>query len=102
MFEIRLYLLHRGAVKAQSSLHTWTVYVGIYASSEGSEEPPYLDSLYRALDNVIYVSSEGSEKPPYLDSLYRALDVGIYASSEGSEDPPYLNSLYRGAFDVGI
>ena len=60
-------------MKAQSSLHTWTVYVGIYASSEGSEEPPYLDSLYRALSVEILASSEGSEEPPYLDSLYRAM-----------------------------
>ena len=68
-------------MKAQSSLHTWAVYVGIYASSEGSEEPPYLESLYRALDVGIYASSEGSEDPPYLESQYRALDNVIYVSS---------------------
>ena len=73
-------LEYMSAVKAQRNFHTWTVYTeplmfGICASSEGSEEPPYLDSLNRALDVGIYVSSEGSEELPYLDSLNRALDV---------------------------
>ena len=71
-----LMLEYMSAVKAQRNLHTWTVYteplmleympavkaqgisipaksiqsdVGIYVSSEGSRESPYLDILYRAM-----------------------------------------------------